>query len=217
MDWEGHAEREERRYADALERMPADPDPRQRQLVRAAMAAGGAGLVRLMQGRDAEAVGWFTCSADRYRESWADAPPEGWGRLVGAVKARLLARDWDGAESDARWALEQNPDEAESPIGRYAAVLALLVLGRDPDAVSLTEGLVDESSFPPAVAGAVDALARGDAGDYGVGGAAGLRSFEERDEYLEDIPGADTVIVVEALAERRGIASRPTSSLLPSA
>ena len=59
MNWEGHAEREESRYADALERMPTDPDPRQKQLVRAAMAAGGAGLVRLMQGREAEAAGWF--------------------------------------------------------------------------------------------------------------------------------------------------------------
>jgi hypothetical protein len=215
MDWERHAEREESRYADALERMPTDPDPRQKQLVRAAMAAGGAGLVRLMQGREAEAAGWFTRSAERYRESWADAPAESWGRLIGALKARLLARGWDGAEADARWALEQSPADAESPIGRYAAVLALLVLGRDREATLLTEALATEPGFPPPVAGALDAVARGDAGDYRRAVASVLRSFEERDEYLEDIPVADTVIVLEALAERRGIASRPASDLLP--
>src|SRR4029079_11196750 len=144
VSWDRHAEREEARYADALERMPTDPDPRQKQLVRAAMAAGGAGLVRLMQGREAEAAGWFARSAERYRESWTDAPPGSWGRLIGALKARLLARGWDGAEADARSALAHSPAEAESPVGRYAAVLALLVLGRDREATRLTEVLATE-------------------------------------------------------------------------
>jgi hypothetical protein len=42
-----------------------------------------------------------------------------------------------------------------------------------------------------------------------------LRSFEERDAYLEDVPVADTVLALEALAERRGVAARPRSPLLP--
>jgi hypothetical protein len=42
-----------------------------------------------------------------------------------------------------------------------------------------------------------------------------LASFESREAYLEDIPVADTVIVLEALAEPRGIAARPRSDLLP--
>ncbi|MEO8290135.1 MAG: hypothetical protein ABI649_03965, partial [Gaiellaceae bacterium] len=109
MQWDDHAEREEGRYADALARMPDEPDGRQKQLVRAAMAAGGAGLARLMQSRDAEAAGWFTRSAERYRESWDDAPPESWGRLIGVLKARLLAGDLEAAAGDARWALDQRP------------------------------------------------------------------------------------------------------------
>ncbi len=44
-----------------------------------------------------------------------------------------------------------------------------------------------------------------------------LGSFEKRDEYLEDIPVADTVIVLQALAERRGLAAELSSPLLPSA
>ncbi len=217
MSWEQHAEREERRYADALERMPEEPDPRQRQLVRAAMAAGGAGLARLMQGRRAEAASWFERSAERYRESWADAPPDSWGRPIGVLKSRLLAGDWEGAASDARWALEQGPASASSPIGRYAAVLALLVLGEDDAAAVLAEGLRAESpdAFPSDVAAALEALALADADAYAAACASVLASFESRETYLEDIPVADTAVVLEALAERRGIAARPVSQLLP--
>ncbi len=212
MSWDEHAEREESRYADAIARMPEEPDPRQKQLVRAAMAAGGAGLARLMQGRDAEAAGWFARSGERYRESWPDAPPGSWGRLIGALKARILAGDWEGAEADARWALEQDPAAGDSPIGAYAATLAHLILGQDSEAARLTAALADEEAFPAAVAEALSALARGDAADYSAALAAVLGSFEERDEYLEDIPVADTVIVLEALAERREMATRPRSA-----
>jgi len=215
VSWGEHAEREEGRYVDALARMPQEPDSRQRQLVRAAMAAGGVGLARLMQGRDAEAAGWFTRSAERYRESWPDAPPASWGRLIGALKARVLARDWEGAETDARWALEQDSAADGSPIGAYAAMLAHLILGQDSEATQLRGALEDEEAFPAAVAAALSAVARGHAEDYAVAVAAVLGSFEERDEYLEDIPVADTVIVLEALAERRGMATQLSSALLP--
>ena len=215
MSWGEHAEREESRYVDALARMPQEPDSRQKQLVRAAMAAGGVGLARLMQGREAEAAGWFTRSAERYRESWPDAPPASWGRLIGALKARVLARDWEGAEADARWALEQDSAADGSPIGAYAAMLALLILGQDSEATQLRGALEDEKAFPAAVAAALWAVARGHAEDYAVAVAAVLGSFEERDEYLEDIPVADTVIVLEALADPRGMATRLSSALLP--
>jgi hypothetical protein len=216
VTWDEHAAREESRYADALARMPEEPDPRQKQLVRAAMAAGGAALARLMQGRDAEAAGWFARSAERYRESWPDAPPGSWGRLIGALKARVLAGDWEGAEEDARWALEQDPAAGGSPIGAYAAALAHLILWEEAEAATLTSFLVAQEDFPPAVAGALSGLARADAAEYGPAVAAVLRSFEERDEYLEDIPVADTVIMLEALAERRGVATSVASlSLLP--
>jgi hypothetical protein len=217
VDWEEHAEREEGRYADGLARLPADPDGRQKQLVRVAMAATGAGLARLMQGRRAEAVGWLARSAERFRESYLDAPPGSWGRLIGAVKARVLAGDWEGAGADARWALEQGPQDAPSPIGRYAAVLALLVLARDAEALPLAESLREEpeEAFPGPVADALAALAAGRSEPYREAAERVLVSFEERDAYLEDIPVADTVVVLEALAQRRGLAARLSSSLLP--
>jgi hypothetical protein len=219
MEWEGHAEREEGRYADGLGRLPNEPDARQKQLVRIAMAATGAGLARLMQGRRAEAAGWLARSAERFRESYADAPPGSWGRLIGAVKARVLAGDREGAETDAAWALEQGPAAAESPIGRYAAVLALLVLGRDDEATATASLLAEEpeESFPRPVAEALAALAAGDGVAYRDAVVRVLESFESRDEYLEDIPVADTVVVLQALAEQRGIAAELRSPLLPEA
>ncbi|HEX5468815.1 MAG TPA: hypothetical protein VFW80_07190 [Gaiellaceae bacterium] len=219
MNWEEHGQREEARYADALERLPDDPERRQKQLVRAAMTAGGAGLARLMQGRRAEAAGWLARSAERYRESWDDAPPASWGRLIGALKARLLAGDWEGAESDARWVLDQAPDSGGSPIGVYAAVLAELVLGQDAAAAALAERLQSAAAddFPAPVAEALAALAASQAREYEAACTAVLASFESREAYLEEIPVADTVIVLEALAERRGIAARPSSDLLPAA
>jgi hypothetical protein len=217
VDWERHAEREEERYQDGWQRLPEEPDPRQKQLVRIAMAAGGAGLARLMQGRLAEAAGWFARSAERYRESYDLAPPESWGRLIGAVKARVLAGDWAGAETDARWALDQRPDEGGSPIGRYTAALAALVLGEDEQASALAAELIGESgeAFPRPVAEALAGLASRDSDRYAAALADVLASFESRDEYLEDIPVADTVLVLEAFAERRGIAVRPRSAVLP--
>jgi hypothetical protein len=217
VDWDAHAEREEERYRDGLERLPTDPDARQKQLVRIAMAAGGAGLARLMQGRRGEAAGWFARSAERYRESYEHAPPESWGRLIGAVKSRVLAGDWEGAEDDARWALGLGPAEAASPIAHYAAALAALVLGKDEQAAALAAELQAEpdATFPRAVADALAALAAGDASSYSEALGRVLESFESREAYLEDVPVADTVLVLEAFAAKRDLAARPVSRLLP--
>jgi hypothetical protein len=214
VDWEAHAEREEGRYSDGLRRLPDDPDGRQRQIVRIAMAAGGAGCARLMQGRAAEAAGWFSRSAERYRESYENAPSGSWGRLIGALKSRVLAGDWAGAAEDARWALEQQPAESGSPIGVYAAVLALLVLAEDEDATATAEALTD-ADFPEPVAAALQSIAAHDRDAYPDGVKRVLESFETREEYLEDIPVADTVIVLEAFAARRGLAAGLRSQLLP--
>lgn len=214
MDWEAHAEREEARYSDGLARLPEDLDGRQKQLVRVAMAAGGAGLARLMQGRSAEAAGWLSRSAERYRESWDGAPPGSWGRLIGAVKSRILAGDWEGAVQDGGWALEQHPQDSDSPIGAYAAVLASLTLAEDEQAAALAPALQQEG-FPEAVGDALASLSAHDRDAYANAVARVLESFETREDYLEDIPVADTVLVLEALAARRGLAAGLKSPLLP--
>jgi hypothetical protein len=214
-DWQAHAAREAGRYRDGGERLPDDPDQRQRQLTRMGNAAYGAGLAYLMA-RDAEAGAWFERAAEAYRQSWEHAPPGSWGRPIGAVKARLLAGDWDGAAAEAEWTLAEGAAEAESPIGRYAASLALIVLGRGDEARPLAEGL-READFPGPVADALVYLATEDPLGFDEAVAAVLDSFESRDEYLEDVPVADTVLVLQALAARRGMAVVDLESpLLPS-
>ena len=42
-----------------------------------------------------------------------------------------------------------------------------------------------------------------------------LESFEARDDHLEDVPIADTVLVLQTLAAERGFAADLDSPLLP--
>jgi hypothetical protein len=215
-DWASHLERELDRSADGERRLQiADPDARQRQLTRLGNAANGAGLCLLMLGEHELAAEWFERAAERWRESYADAPPGSWGRLIGALKARILAGARAGAEADARWALGERAADADSPIGRYAACLALLVLGADDEALPLAASLRDRDDFPSAVADALVALSEGDAERYARAAADVLESFESRDDYLEGVPVADTVLALQKLAERRRLAAELSSPLLP--
>ena len=68
--------------------------------------------------------------------------------------------------------------------------------------------------FPGDVGDALASLAAPDLVGYARAAASVLASFETREEYLEEIPVADTVVVLQALAARRGIAAdsaRPSS------
>jgi hypothetical protein len=216
-DWQEHVEREDARYQDGVSRLPdaADPDSRQRQLTRLGNASAGAGLALLMAGRRDEAAARLARAADRYRESFEDAPPGSWGRPIGAIKARLLAGDWEGARADARWALDAGAAEADSPIGRYAAALACLTLGDDEHARIHADAIRTRDDFPRDVGDALAFLAAHDVVGYTEAVEGVLDSFEQRDDYLEDIPVADTVLVLQALAAKRGIVVELSSPLLP--
>lgn len=204
------------RYRDGEARLPDERDARQRQLTRLGNAANAAALCLLMLGRDEEARAWFERAATRWRESSEGAPPAAWGRPIGAIKARILAGDWEGAADDARWALELGTADAPSPIGRYAAALALLVLEDYERARPLASSIHAVDGFPEDVADALRMIAAGD--DF-VGYVEAvehvLASFETREAYLEDVPVADTVLVLQALAARRDLSTELESPLLP--
>ena len=197
MEWRERYERAAARYA-AGETRELD----ERQLVQVANAAWAAGLSLLMAGDREEAAEWLRRSAARYRESWDEGgATEAWGRPLGAMKALLIAGD--DAGDAGRWALDAGAAEAESPIGRYAGALALLVLGRDEEAAALAATL--DEGFPSDVADALSALARHDADHYRTAVASMRRSFEEREAFLEDVPVPDTALALDALAARRGL------------
>jgi hypothetical protein len=187
----------------------------QRQLTQLGNAAWAAGLSFLMAGRSEEAAEWLRRAAERYRESWtAGAPPDSWGRPIAAMKALLLAGD--DASAAARCALDAGAAEAESPIGRYAGTLALLVLGDDVGARILGTTLRDRTDFPAAVADALVEVAGNDRVDYQIALEHILDSFEQRTDFLEDVPVADTVLVLQRLAAARDLAvDLAPSALLP--
>jgi hypothetical protein len=210
MDWETITETGSARYADGEARL--DPE----QLVRLGNAAYGVGLALLMQHRDDDARLWLLRAAERWRESWEFATPTSWGRPIGVIKACVLADDDPRAREAAAWALTLGCVDAESAIGRYAATLALLVLERWEDARHQAASIRERDDFPHDVA---DALATC-AGDEVVGFVEAVESvvasFEEREGYLEDVPVADTALVLQALARRRGIETTlPVSVVLP--
>ena len=132
------------------------------------------------------------------------------------IRCRLLAGDHEGARADASAAVDAGVLDAPGPIGGYCAALALLALGRDEDAEIVAARVADEGLEPASVADALGALARADGAAYVAARRAVLRSFEERDAFLEDVRVADTVLVLDALAAARRLELPPLSSpLLP--
>jgi hypothetical protein len=210
VDWADRAEQAGARY-----RGGETHDADQRQLTQLANSAWAAGLCLLMAGQAEESREWLRRAARRYRESWeAGAPADSWGRPIAAMKSLLLAGD-DAAPA-ARWALDAGAAGAESPIGRYAGTLALLVLAEDAAAHALGSTLSDRDDFPRPVAAGLVALAAADAPAYRVAVGEVLASFEERTDFLEDVPVADTVLVLHALAAARGATvDFPATGLLP--
>jgi hypothetical protein len=213
VDWEAYLaaalERHDSRAASSLQ-------PGERADLRlggVASASWAAGLAALMLGRGDEARSHFQRAADEYVASWDEAPAGSWGRPIAALKCRLLADEREGARRDAARALAEAVAPAQTDTQRYAVSLALLVLGRDAEALQETAGL--SSEFPADVAAALSALARGDAERYATAVSSVLRSFETRDAYLEDARVADTVLVLQALAAERGLAAELASPLLP--
>jgi hypothetical protein len=186
-DWEERARAAQARFEDGTARLPDDRDERQRQLTRMGNAAWAAGLALLMLGRREDARAWLVRAADTYRESWPDAPAGSWGRPIGALKSRLIAGDLEGAREDARWALDA--EAAES------------VRGAD--------------SIPPAVVESLAALAARDAPAYEAAIRALAADFETREAHLEDMPVADTVLALQALAAERWIVLALESPVLP--
>jgi hypothetical protein len=202
-------------WAEAADRGRARYDGTDKPVLRG-NAAYGAGLALLMEGREPDAGEWLHRAAARWRESWSDATPTSWGRPIGAMKALHLARDPEGAAEAAEWALTLGCEGAESPIGRYAAALALLTLGRFDRAAAQAATLRGRDDFPPDVADALAAVAGRDASAYAAAIAAVVRSFETRDAYLEDVALADTALVLDVLARRAGIdVELPRSPVLP--
>ena len=61
----------------------------------------------------------------------------------------------------------------------------------------------------------LEAIARRDEPAYAAAVRAVVEDFEAREEHLTGVPIADTALMLERLGERRGLAARVESALLP--
>lgn len=207
MDWIPYTRERQARYEEQFGELD------ERSTVRKGNVAYAAGLGLLMLG-DPESAEWLGRAAARWRESWQGG--ESWGRPIGAIKASLLAGDDAAVEELSRWALEVGTATATSPIGRYAATLALLALGRWAEARHVAMSLRERDDFPHDVADALTCIAAHDVIGYVEAVESVVASFETRTEFLEDARVADTALVLAALARRRGIEQPlPASPMLP--
>lgn len=207
MDWIPFVRERESRFAEQHGELD------ERSLVRKGNAAYAAGLGMLMLG-DPAAAEWLRRAAATWRESWQGG--ESWGRPIGAIKASLLAGDEAAADEHALWAVEAGAERSESPIGRYAAALALLVLARWADARHVADSLRERDDFPHDVADALAYISAHDVVGYAEAIDSVVDSFETRTEFLEDARVADTALVLDLLARRRGIELElPESDVLP--
>jgi hypothetical protein len=216
VDWDA-----KRRWAEAehVRRSAATAGDGEREDLRLAGVAGAswaAGLAALMAGDDDAARSLLRRAAEEYDSSWRAAPPGSWGRPIAMLRCRLMAGDAAGGRRDAEAALAAGALDAAGPIGGYCAALALLVLGRDDAALPVAERIAAEGLEPVSVAWALGALARGDTGALSGARREVLASFEGREAFLEGVPVADTLLVIDALARERNVeVERLDSPLLP--
>jgi hypothetical protein len=172
----------------------------------AALAAESDAYRALLAGTDAGPA--LLRARDAYLASHAETGPASWGRLLGALKMAILAGD--GVEPIARRAVAE-VGQAETPASAYLLALAQVALGQRPDVEAV---LAAGDSFAR-TGRALGALGDGDRAGYAAALGEIVADFEGRDQHLSGVAIADTALVLERLAEPRGMAVRPAGPLVP--
>jgi hypothetical protein len=167
----------------------------------------------MLEGSSEQASEAFLAAAERYRASWELASPTSYGRLVGMLKAAILA---GAGEREAAYVREQLPD---APVGSPTAAYALAIcalLGGDDEAARQHALAMREGAEPFArAADAITALAQRDDARYTAALRAIVADFEARSEHLTGVAIADTALMLERLAARRDMSARLSSPVLP--
>jgi hypothetical protein len=189
------------------------PPHKHQQLMTAAVERDGAAQEAVLAGDVGAAVDAFAQAADLYRQSWEVAHPTAYGRLVGMLKSAVLA---GGGVPEAEYVREALADAArDSATAAYARALAALILGEDDEA-QVWAGRMESGGEAFARTGeALAALAQGDRRRYESALTAIVRDFEQRAAHLTGVTIADTALMLEQLAARRGVAVAVESPVLP--
>src|SRR5262245_24090272 len=188
-----------------------EPGPHVEEM-EAAIRLDGEGLRALLDGDVASGRARLAEAVARYRASWELAPPRSYGRLIGMLKAAVIGDvDPAGAAAYVRAAVP----EADSPPSSYVRAIAALVEDDDAAAAEFASGMRSGSDAFGRAADAITALAERDASAYAAAVRAIVADFEARSEHLTGVPVADTALMLERLAEPRGLAAHPASALMP--
>jgi hypothetical protein len=180
----------------------------------AAIERDGDGQRALLDGDQRAARETFAAATELYRQSWEAAPPGSYGRLVGMLKSAVLAGGGEVEAGYARSVLAEGDDT--SPTASYARAIAALVLGEDSAAVMAAAGMRSGPEAFGRTADAIVALTDRDQDAYNASLQAIVKDFENRDQHLTGVAIADTPLMLEHLAERRGMSATISSPLLPS-
>ena len=155
----------------------------------------------------------FAQAAELYRQSWELAPPSAYGRLVGMVKAAVLA---GGGVSEAGYIRTTLGDrDPDSPTASYAQALAALILDEDGDARVWAVRMGTGGDAFGRTAAVIASLADRDEAAYEAALVAIVRDFEQRAEHLTGVAIADTALVLLELGARRRMAVAIDSPVLP--
>jgi hypothetical protein len=193
--------------------------PEAQNLLQEAIAREGEAHGLLLAGDTDRARIALVEAAVIYRRSWEASPPRAYGRLVGMLKAATIAGE---GPAPARYVRRALGNEGDSPTSWYAIGLAALLSDDDALAIAAARGMRDASAelksgrepFERA-AEAVAALAYRNEDRYAGALAAILADFEAREDHLTGVAIADTAVMFERIASRRGMEVRPDSPLVP--
>jgi hypothetical protein len=166
-----------------------------------------------LEGAHEQAAEAFLAASERYRASWELASRTSYGRLVGMLKAAVLAGSGEREARYVRDALREGP--AGSATAAYALAIAALLEGDDEAAAAAALAMRGASEAFDRTSDAITALARRDEERYTRALSAIVRDFEARSEHLTGVAIADTALMLERLAARRAMSAGVASPLLP--
>ncbi len=190
------------------------PPHKHQELLTAAIEREREAQRQLLEGHCDAARVEFAAAADLYRQSWEAAHARAFGRLVGMLKAALLAGGDGCAEASyARSALADADPGSET--ANYARAIAALIAGDDEDAQAWAARLEGAPDAFARTGAAISGLAAHDEPRYAAALEAIVRDFERRSQHLTGVAIADTALMLEVLAARRGMAAGVESPVLP--
>jgi hypothetical protein len=191
-------------------------DGEHKELMIAAIGSEGEAHAALLAGDHDAARALYSQAVEQYRASWKLAPPKSYGRLVGLLKAAVLAGEASSAAAEVRAELDGDEAAEGSPVASYVLAVAAVILGDDDEAAVRAARMEPRGEAFERTATALRALAKRDSNAYSAALAAIEADFAAREDHLTGVAIADTAVMLELLADERGMAVKPSSPLVPS-